>query len=197
MGSTLLSAAGANRVGGWPRICHAEDVRTISIVGGLMADLVEEVDFALAAFREEGVWQLQEIASPAYESVEALSHALRRLPGDGGAVGMVAVDEDFFLVVRVAGATTRVLLSDVTAADEWEIAQSAIDFLGLPPAEDDDEQVPAGDLDLLADLGINAIDLAVLLDDEDDLYPDEILSEVARRLGFGELFDDHVGLTSA
>jgi hypothetical protein len=35
-----------------------------------------------------------------------------------------------------------------------------------------------------------------LLDDE-DLYPDEMLSDVARRLGFGELFDDAVGLTSA
>jgi putative tRNA adenosine deaminase-associated protein len=161
-----------------------------------MAELVEGVDFALAAFREEGVWQLQEIASPAYDSVETLSHALRRLPGDGGAVGMVAVDEDFFVIVRVAGASTRVLLSDVTAADEWEIAQSAIDFLGLPPPEDEDDQVPAGDLDLLADLGMNAIDMGVLLDD-DELYPDEMLSDVARRLGFGEQFDDHVDLTSA
>jgi putative tRNA adenosine deaminase-associated protein len=161
-----------------------------------MVELVEGVDFALAAFREEGTWQVQEIASPAYDSVETLSHALRRLPGDGGAVGMVAVDEDFFVIVRVAGASTRVLLSDVTAADEWEIAQSAIDFLGLPPPEDDDEQVPAGDLDLLADLGMNAIDMGVLLDD-DELYPDEMLSDVARRLGFGEQFDDHVDLTSA
>jgi hypothetical protein len=30
-----------------------------------------------------------------------------------------------------------------------------------------------------------------------DLYPDEALSEVARRLGFGGQFDDAVGLTSA
>ena len=41
-----------------------------------------------------------------------------------------------------------------------------------------------------------AIDLGVLLDDA-DLYPDEILSDVASRLGFGELFDDVVGLASA
>jgi len=38
--------------------------------------------------------------------------------------------------------------------------------------------------------------LGLLLDDV-DLYPDEILSDVARRLGFGEQFDDAVGLTSA
>jgi putative tRNA adenosine deaminase-associated protein len=154
------------------------------------------VDFALAAFVDDGDWQVQDIATPAFDSIEALSHALRQVSGEAGAVGMVAVDEDFFVLVRVTGSTTRVLLSDVTAADEWELAQSAIDFLGLPPPEDDDVEVPAGDLDLLADLGLHAIDMGALLDDV-ELYPDEMLSDIARRLGFGELFDDAVGLASA
>lgn len=161
-----------------------------------MNEQVEDVDFALAAFRSDGVWQVREIASPAFTSVDSLSHALRRFPGDAGAVAMVAVDEDFFVLVRVVGSSTRVLLSDVTAADEWELAQSAVDFLGLPPAEDEDEQVPAGDLGLLGDLGIHPIDLGALMDDV-DLYPDEILSDIARRIGFGKLFDDAIGLTSA
>lgn len=161
-----------------------------------MADQMEAVDFAVAAFREGGRWTVEELAHDVIEDVDSLSHALRRFPGDAGAVGMIAVDEDFFVIVRVAGPTTRVLLSDITAADEWEIASSAIDFLGLPPPEDDDDQVPAGDLELLGDLGMHAMDLAVLLDDV-DLYPDEMLSDIARRCGFGELFDDAVGLTSA
>jgi putative tRNA adenosine deaminase-associated protein len=161
-----------------------------------MSEQSDGVDFALAAFRDDGEWQLQEIASPAYDSVDSLSHALRRLPGEAGAVGMVAVDEDFFVLVRVDGSSTRVLLSDVTAAEEWELARSALDVLGLPPLEDEDEPAPAGDLELLGDLGLHAVDLAVLLDDV-DLYPDEMLSEVARRLGFGQLFDDVVGFTSA
>ena len=101
-----------------------------------MDDQLDSVDFALAAYRDDGEWQVQDIASPAFESVESLSHALRRLPGDGGAVALVAVDEDFFVIVRVDGPTTRVLLSDVTAAEEWELAQSALDFLGLPPFDD-------------------------------------------------------------
>ena len=79
-----------------------------------MSEQSGEVDFALAAFREDGTWQVQEIASPAYDSVDSLSHALRQVARD--------------------------------------------------------------------DVG---------------LYPDEMLSEIARRLGFGELFDDAVGLTSA
>ena len=161
-----------------------------------MSEQNGEVDFALAAFRDDGTWRVQDIAPPAFDSIDSLSHALRHVAGDEGAVAMVAVDEDFFVLVRVDGPTTRVLLSDVTAADEWELAQSAIDFLGLPPPEDDDVEVPAGDLDLLGDLGLHAIDLGALLDDV-ELYPDEMLSEIARRLGFGELFDDAVGLTSA
>ncbi|MCD4523491.1 tRNA adenosine deaminase-associated protein [Nocardioides sp. cx-173] len=161
-----------------------------------MTESTDGIDFALAAYREEGVWTVQELVHETLLDVETLAHALRRFPGDGGAVGMVAVDEDFFLVVRVAGPRTRVLLSDITAADEWELASSAVDFLHLPPPEDDDEQAPAGDLDLLGDLGMPAMDLAILLDD-DDLYPDEVLSDVARRLGFGAEFDDAAGLTSA
>jgi putative tRNA adenosine deaminase-associated protein len=161
-----------------------------------MADQVDGVDFALAAYREDGVWTVQELAHDVIEDIDKLAAALRRFPGDGGAVGMVAIEEDFFVVVRVAGPTTRVLLSDITAADEWELARSAVEFLGLPMPEDEDDQVPAGDLDLLGDLGMHAMDMGVLLDDF-DLYPDEMLSDVARRLGFGKLFDDAVGLTSA
>jgi putative tRNA adenosine deaminase-associated protein len=161
-----------------------------------MAEQIDGIDFALAAYREEGVWTVQELAHDVLEDVEKLAHALRRFPGDGGAVGLVAIEEDFFLIVRVAGPTTRVLLSDITAADEWELASSAVGFLALPMPEDDDEQLPAGDLGLLDDLGMHAMDMGVLLDDF-DLYPDEMLSDIARRLGFGELFDDAVGLTSA
>lgn len=163
-----------------------------------MADQQDAVDFALAAYREEGLWEVQALAHDLVGDLDSLSHALRRFPGDGGAVGMVAVDEDFFVLVRVAGANTRVLLSDITAADEWELASSVVEFLGLPEPEDEDDEepAPAGDLDLLGDLGIPAMDMGVLLDDY-DLFPDEILSDIARRLGFGQLFDDLVGLTSA
>ena len=157
---------------------------------------IEGIDFALAAYREEGQWQVEEMAHSHVEDVEAVATALRRFPGDFGALGLVAVDEDFFLIVRVAGADVRLLLSDVTAADEWELARSAVELLGLPYPEEDDDQVPAGDLDILGDLGLHAMDMGVLLDD-DELYPDEVLSDVARRLGFGTQFDEAVGLTSA
>ncbi|KRB78520.1 hypothetical protein ASE01_04460 [Nocardioides sp. Root190] len=157
---------------------------------------IESVDFALAAYREEGVWQVAELTPDHAVDVETLATALRRFPGDGGAVGLVAVEEDFFVVVRVSGQQTRVMLSDVSAATEWEIAASVVEHLGLPGVEDEDDAEPGGDLELLSDLGVDAMSLAEIMDD-DELYPDEMLSEVARGLGFGELFDDVVGLTSA
>jgi putative tRNA adenosine deaminase-associated protein len=158
----------------------------------------DAIDFALAAYREDDRWTVQDLAHDHLTDIETIADALRRLPGDGGAVAMVAVDEDFFLIVRVMGAATRVLLSDVTAAEDWELAESAVDFLGLPELEleDEDDQVPAGDLDLLGDLGYHELEMVLLLDDV-DLYPDEMLSDVARRLGFGEQFDDAVGLSPA
>lgn len=162
----------------------------------MTAEQIEGIDFALAAYREEGVWALESVAHDVAEDVETLSAALRRFPGDFGALGLVAVDEDFFVVLRVAGPQVRVLLSDVTAADEWRLAQSAVERLGLPQPDDDEEPEPAGDLDILGDLGVTAMDMGVLLDDE-ELYPDEVLSDIARRLGFGAMFDETVGLTSA
>ena len=161
-----------------------------------MVDQYDDVDFAVAAYREDGEWTVQELTRHHLVDIETFAEALRRFPGDGGAVGMVAMDEDYFVLVRVAGFSTRVLLSDITAADEWELAASAVEFLQLPMPEEDDEQVPAGDLELLADLGMHPMDLAALLEDF-DLYPDEMLSDIARKVGFGEQFDDAVGLTSA
>ncbi|NYG54390.1 tRNA adenosine deaminase-associated protein [Nocardioides perillae] len=165
-----------------------------------MSEQTDGIDFAVAAYREDGRWVVDDIADRFLTDLDTLASGLRRFPGDGGAVGLVAVDEDFFLVVRVTGPRTRLLLSDVTAALEWELAAEAVELLGLPDPEDDDEPEPAGDVEVLSDLGLPAAELVDLLEDlvdDDDLYPDEVLSEVARRLGFGELFDDAVGLTTA
>ena len=151
------------------------------------------IDFAVAAYLRGGRWHLAEITETSLASVETLAHGLRRFAADGVALGMVAVDEDYFLLVRVDDHRTRVLLSDVTAAEEWELAESALEFLGLPDPDPDDDEGPAGDLGIVTDLGMHPIDMGVLLDD-DELYPDEMLSDIARRLGFGPEFDDVIGL---
>jgi putative tRNA adenosine deaminase-associated protein len=160
-----------------------------------MSEQADGIDFALAAYREEGVWTLAELTSDSAADLDTLAHALRRFPGDGGAIGLVGVDQDFFVVARVAGPNVRVLLSDVTAAEEWEIADSVVEFLGLPLPEDEDDPEPAGDLGIFADQGLSEIDLGIILDD--DLYPDEALSEIAGKLGFGAMFDNAIGFSNA
>ena len=109
--------------------------------------------------------------------------------------GLVSIDEDFFLLVRVLGAHTKILLSDITAATDWPIARSAVEHLELPIPDDEDDQVPAGDLAIVADLGMGAMDMGALLDDY-DLYPDEMLGDIASKLGFGRLYDDTVGVAA-
>jgi putative tRNA adenosine deaminase-associated protein len=155
----------------------------------------EGVDFVLVAYREEGVWQLLELDPEVVADIDSFAQELRRYPGDGGAIGLVSVDEDFFVLVRVLGARTKLLLSDITAASDWPIARDVVDELDLPLPEDDDEQAPAGDLSIVADLGMGAMDMGALLDDV-DLYPDEMLGDIASRLGFGALYDDLVGVAA-
>ncbi len=100
------------------------------------------------------------------------------------------------MLVRVLGAEVRILLSDVTAASDWPIARSAVDLLELPLPDDDEDQEPAGDLAILADLGLGAMDMGALLDDV-ELYPDEMLGDIAARLGFGSLYDELVGVPTS
>jgi len=157
----------------------------------------EGLDFALVAYREEGVWQVEQIGEEAVEDIDTLAAELRRWPGDGGSLGLLSFDEDFFLLVRVLGARTKVLLSDVTAATDWPIARSAVEFLNLPlPDDEDDEQVPAGDLSIVADLGMGAMDMGALLDDY-ELYPDEMLGDIAGKVGFGAQFEEAAGVPIA
>lgn len=150
----------------------------------------EAVDFALAAYREEGMWQVDPLPPSVGADLDELLAVLRQRPGDAGALGLVSVDEDFFMLVRVLGQEARLLLSDVTAATEWPIARAALDYLHLPVPEGDDVDhvQPAGDLSIIADLGVDAMAMGAICDDL-DAYPDEQLGTVVDRLGFADGYE--------
>jgi putative tRNA adenosine deaminase-associated protein len=119
-----------------------------------------------------------------------LVRSLARLSSDVGTIGMVSVDEDFFVIARVSGSSVRLLLSDVGAATESPLARAVVEHLALPPPDDDDDQLqPAGDLGLLADLGLSAMEMGAMCDDS-ELFPDELLADIASRLGFGVAFEE-------
>lgn len=79
------------------------------------------------------------------------------------------------------------MISDVTYATDYEVAAELVEIIDLPFPEDDDEPQPGGDIDLLADLGMSAMELEALCDDN-ELFPDEQIDAIAARLGFGDEF---------
>jgi putative tRNA adenosine deaminase-associated protein len=149
----------------------------------------DDLDFAIAVYREDGEPAAQPLALETANDLEELMDALRRLPGDGGALAAVSIVEDFFVLVRVRGKLVQAFLSDVFAANDWPIARDVCDYLGvdLPDEDDDDDDPsPVGDLNILADLGLSELDLQSIATDIDE-STDELALIVLDRIGLGEL----------
>src|SRR5215212_11989675 len=115
----------------------------------------DEIDFVLAAYREDGQPMVQALAADLANDLDELIVQLRRLPGDAGAVGFVSLVEEVFVIARVRGQHVQLLLSDGGAATEWPIARDVADMLGEEIPDPDDEPEPMGDLGILADLGLS------------------------------------------
>ena len=148
---------------------------------------VTSTDFAVVVYREDDAWEAEILPTALTENLAGLIHALRQQPSIGGTIGMVAVGDDFFVALHVIGSQVSVFLSDLTAALDWPLARQVLDHLDIPVPDDDDDldQVfPAGDLSIFADLGIDEMELGALSGDL-DMFPDEVLESIARRLGFG------------
>jgi putative tRNA adenosine deaminase-associated protein len=98
------------------------------------------------------------------------------------------VDDEFFVIVRPAPAGTRLLLSDATAALDYDIAAEVLEKLDNDISQEELEEADPfeeGDLGLLADVGLPEAVLGVILD-ESDLYADEQLGRIAREMGFAD-----------
>ena len=146
--------------------------------------------YAVVAYREDGRWQVGVLPDALTDDLEGLIAAVRQQPGENGAFALVDVADEFFVVVRVQMGRVRLLLSDVTAAVAWDLAAQVLDALGLDvPGDDDREDVwPVGDLGIFDDLGLDEMEMGAILSDL-DAYADEMLSALARRLGFSEPFE--------
>jgi putative tRNA adenosine deaminase-associated protein len=169
---------------------------TIFLLGGTtdgatMTDMGSD-DVAVVVYREEDdAWEAEVLPQALTGDLAGLILALRQQPSIGGTFGLVAVGDDFFVALRVVGGQVSVFLSDLTAALDWPLARQVMDHLkiDLPEEEDDLDQVlPAGDLSIFADLGIDEMDLGMLAGDL-DLFPDEALAIIARKLGFGHALE--------
>ena len=147
----------------------------------------ETLDFALLAWREDGTWQVSRLPDDAITDIGIVLDALRAHQVDGGALAMIAIDDSFFIVIRQVGEDMKMMMSDALAALEYEIAAEVLELLDIDSPEEDDADEPAGDLNLLSDLGLDAMDLQMICDDSEK-YPDEQLESIARQIGFGDKF---------
>ena len=146
--------------------------------------------YAVLVFRQEQQWQLGVLPEAVTGDLAAIIAAVRQQPGENGAFALVDVADEFFVVVRVQMGRVRLLLSDVTAAVAWDLAVQVLEHLDLDvPGDDDLEDVwPVGDLGVFDDLGLDEMEMGSILADL-DAYADEMLSALARRLGFSEPFE--------
>ena len=158
---------------------------------------VSETDFAIIVFREDERWEADVLPVAVTTDLAGLIRALRQQPSIAGTIGMAGIDDYFFVVVRVIGSHVSVLLSDIGAALDYPFAEQVLDYLDIPvPDEEDLDQVlPAGDLSIFADLGLDEMEIAAICsrldldlyadEDEDADHVDDALETIARRLGFG------------
>lgn len=145
----------------------------------------ESIDFAVAAYREEGAWVVASLPARAVTTLEGLRAAIRQLPGEGGVFGIVAVEEEFFVLVRTTPRGLRALVSDGGALLDWPFAQDAIDEIGLEWDDDDLEDFePVGDLAICADFGLDSDEMLMICSDP-DMFPEDQVRAIAKRLGCG------------
>ena len=146
--------------------------------------------YGVAVTRDDSTWRCSLLAPELLDDLDGVITGLRRVATSGPVFGLLAVDDEFFVIVRPIPGGAALLLSDATAGLDYDIAADVLDLLHVQIPEDeevDDEPWAEGDLSLLADLGVPEQEMQLIVDDV-DLYPDEQLAMIAQRCGFGDAF---------
>jgi putative tRNA adenosine deaminase-associated protein len=158
--------------------------------GAVTMSDVGDSDFAVIVYREEEQWEAEALPAALTADLDGLVHALRQQPSIGGTIGFAGVGDDFWLAVRIIGEDVSLFLSDLTAAVDYPLARQVLEALDIPVPSDDelDQVLPAGDLSIFADLGLEEMELGAVAADL-DLYPEDAVAGMAERLRFGEVVE--------
>lgn len=156
----------------------------------------DALDFAIVVYREDDRWNADPLPAALTSDLRGLLQALRQQPSENGTIGLAAVGDEFFVALRVMGDRVNLFLSDIAAALDFPLAEQVLDYLDVPTPDEDeldeilDEEtvLPAGDLSIFVDLGLDEMELGILSGDI-DLHPEDVLSSIAARLGFSEPFE--------
>ncbi len=139
--------------------------------------------WAVRAARTAEGWSVELLADHAGTELPDLEAALT---GEWPGPFVFVVDTRLYFVALThgPGGMVRAMISD-GALPEFLLAAEVMERYGIEGVEvdaDDEEEHPAGDLDLLADAGLPRAELEEIL--TADLWADEMVAAVAQRLGF-------------
>ena len=158
---------------------------------GAQSDYDDVDGFAVAVVREETGWKVTALKPSALDGLDDAELQLRELRAAGAVFGLLDVDDEFFIVIRPSPSGAQLLLSDATAAVDYDVAADVLDALHIdipdidPDELDDIDPWEEGDLAILSDLGLPDAVMSIIVGDT-DLYADEQLGMVAARLGFAD-----------
>ncbi|MFJ8159469.1 tRNA adenosine deaminase-associated protein [Streptomyces sp. NPDC096136] len=120
--------------------------------------------YAVAVVHRDGRRQCTRLDRTALTGLDEAIAAVRGEGTSDTVYGFLNADESFFLILRSTPAGTALLLSDAGAALRHTLAAQALDAMNAgPPDQDAPSGGPAGDLGIVADLGLTADGMAAML----------------------------------
>lgn len=183
--------------GTWEHGRTAATVTCMATAGAGVSDgsgksAADDVDgFAVAVTRDESGWNVKALDVSALNELGDAERQIREMRAAGAVFGLLDVDDEFFIVLRPTPTGPRLLISDATAAIDYDVAADVLDAMNIdvPDIDPDDldevDPWEEGDLGLLADLGLPDAVMSVIVGDT-DLYADEQIGMIAARLGFAD-----------
>ncbi|MCW2880378.1 MAG: hypothetical protein JWQ95_4478 [Sphaerisporangium sp.] len=150
--------------------------------------------FSAAFVRTPDGWSGAEVDLSSAEIADDLGDAVQEvlnLQGDELALLCVEVEDEWFAIVRYGGdVEPRAFLSDAHAAASDPLGELFAELAGVvvPDKEADLGVRPAGDFELLSDLGVTSEEL-LELSMEEGVLPADTLSVIAEKLSFADELD--------
>ncbi|MCG5215701.1 tRNA adenosine deaminase-associated protein [Streptosporangium soli] len=150
--------------------------------------------FSAAFVRTEAGWSGAEVDLGDAELADDLSDAVQEhlgLDGDELSLLCVEVEDEWFAIARYQGdAEPRVFVSDAQAGLTDSLGALFTELAGVAPDKEaaDLGVRPAGDFELLSDLGLSSEEL-LELSMEEGVLPADTLSVIAERLSFADELD--------
>jgi putative tRNA adenosine deaminase-associated protein len=153
--------------------------------------------FAATLAESGGRWTGREEEVGDYADLDHLVESMRDY-GDGGRVLLfVEEDDEYLAILRVDGdLDPRAFISDDRAVRTSAVAALVMEDLAAETVVDEDEEegtrpdpIPVGDLDLVADFGVDADGLIGLCHTE-GMLPADMITAICEKAGCADVLED-------